>query len=384
MSVTDSVYKLFAVCPPGLEEVLRGELEALGLPGYVFPGGVEFSGCLSHLYKVNLWLRTASRVLVRVCRFKAADFSTLVQRVQRYPWELYLHHADTLRIRVSTRACRLYHTRAVAERVLKALEARLGRPFRLDSSHEDIQDPSQPLLVVRGHRDHFVISVDSSGPHLHRRGYRLVHSKASIRENLAAGILLLSKWKWSEPLIDPFCGAGTIPIEAALMAAGMAPGAQRGFAFQYWRNYDPVLWEGLKKASMEGIRSLEGLEIMASDLSGEAVKACLQNADRAGVSRLIKIQRRSAARISPLDAKGLLVTNPPYGRRVRGRGSKGEGAYEILDHLLTRKLKGWRWAVLCPKSRLAKFQRRSRLAAILSNGGIRVGLWVGPPPQRPL
>ncbi len=372
-------YRFFAVSPPGLERIVLKELKELGLPeGHILPGGVEFPGGLDALYRANLWLRSASRVLVRVGSFRAKDFKTLVERIERYPWELYFHHTDRLKIRVSSHACRLYHTGALAERVLSGVEHRLGRHIRPDTRHADIDDPSQALLLLRGERDRFHLSVDSSGPHLYRRGYRKAHSKASIRENLAAGLLLMAGWTGNEgeALLDPFCGAGTIPIEAAMLSRRIAPGIHRGFAFQFWKNHDSCLWNRIRKEAMESGKRHSGFPIMGSDISRDAVEACLENAERAGVSECIQFEHRPVTRVPRMPPPGLLVTNPPYGKRVKGAG--GGKVYKMLDGLLEGALRGWRWAVLCPEGRSGRLQKKSSRAAILSNGGIRVALWTGP------
>ncbi len=370
-------YNMFAVSPPGLEQVVLRELTDLGITGgRMAPGGVEFSGGLDALYQANLWLRSASRVLVRVVGFRAVDFKTVVEKVGRYPWELYLHHTDMVKIRVTTHACRLYHTGALAERVLAGLERRLGRDIMPDSGHSDIEHSSQALLVLRGSHDRFQLSVDSTGPHLHKRGYREAHSRASIRENLAAGILLLAGWAGKEALLDPFCGAGTIPIEAAMLARGIAPGIHRHFAFELWKNHDPGLWAGLRKEAASMVRPVPDFPVMGSDISARAISVCAENAERAGVSDAVRFDSRPVAEVPRMSPPGLLITNPPYGKRVRAAG--GESVYAQLDRLLAHALSGWRWAVLSPGRPYGRMRKKSRNLTRLSNGGIRVMLRAGP------
>lgn len=219
-----------------------------------------------------------------------------------------------------------------------------------------------------------VVSIDSTGPHLHRRGYRMAHSRASIRENLAAGVVQLSGWDEKVPLVDPFCGAGTIPIEAALIASGRPPGMQRGFAFQYWKDFDGSLWEALRREARQGVRDTPGVEILAGDISGKAVEACMENAERAGVSHLVRVERCRAAGLHLPGTRGIIVMNPPYGRRMRRPAGKGRGALREIEGLVRRLSgSGWRWAIVYP----GPVPGGSKALATFSNGGIRVGLWFG-------
>src|SRR6476661_1282703 len=226
--------ELFASTALGLESIAAGELKSVGVRGKQETGGVAFSGDLGRLYRANLWLRTASRVLVRLGRFHASTFYELERRSRKLPWTEFLPREGTVNVRATCRKSRLYHSDAVAARVLGAIAAAAPAGIRVqqsragageDGDEELVDEPgSSQLFVVRIVHEQVEISADSSGELLHRRGYRKEVAKAPLRETLAAAMVLASGWRRSERLRDPMCGSGTIPIEAALIARNIAPG----------------------------------------------------------------------------------------------------------------------------------------------------------------
>src|SRR5574338_23347 len=228
----------FAVTAPGLDALTARELTALGLPVTdTEPGGVSFEADVDGLARANLWLRTASRVLVRVAEFHAHSFAELERHARKVPWDDFLAEGARPVFRVTSKKSKLYHQDAIAER----LERWIGR--------EASDDASEQLFIVRVHRDRVTISADASGELLHKRGYRLEAGKAPLRETLAAAMLLAIGWDGSVPLVDPFAGSGTIPIEAALIALGMAPGAGRAFAMDRWTR---LAGNGVAAAAVRG------------------------------------------------------------------------------------------------------------------------------------
>jgi len=340
--------KLFAVCAPGLETFLTHELEQLGLsvPSTASAGheggGVEFQGSLRDLYRANLWLRTASRVIIRLGEFRAAAFPELRRKAGRLPWESYLAPGQPVAIRATCEKSRLYHSDAVAERVAGALADRLGRPAPLVKFNEEAAVDLPQLIVVRLVHDQCTISVDSSGALLHRRGYRQAVAKAPLRETLAAGVLMASGWDMASPLLDPFCGSGTLPIEAALMARNIAPGGKRRFAFMDWPNFEAAMWSAL----LVGARPTSPLPpIIASDRDAGAIEAAQANAERAGVADCIEFSCRAVSAIEPPPGPGWVVTNPPYGVRV-SRSRDLRNLYAQFGNVMRDKCSGWRVAVL--------------------------------------
>ncbi|MGH7719742.1 MAG: THUMP domain-containing class I SAM-dependent RNA methyltransferase, partial [Gemmatimonadaceae bacterium] len=267
-----SELRLFAVTAPGLQEIAAGELRSLGMAVTgVEPEGVSFRGTPADLYRANLWVRTVSRVVARVGEFHARRFDELERHARRQPWERFVRAGAPVRLRVTCRKSRLYHSDAVAERVAAAIAFRTDgdaasgagrgvpdaghRGSGRGSSERDGQgegdeargddDALGQLVIVRLLRDVCTVSIDSSGALLHRRGYRLAGARAPLRETLAAGTLLASGWPGNVPLLDPLCGSGTIPIEATLIARNIAPGARRGFAFMQWPDFDNRAWASL-------------------------------------------------------------------------------------------------------------------------------------------
>lgn len=372
----------FAVAAPGLEGLTLQELQNLGLlgPGQGSrsdaEGGVSFSGGLEELYRANLHLRTVSRVVVRLGNFYAAAFSELRKKAGRLAWERYLTPGQPVRLHVTCHKSRLYHSDAVAERVAGAIGDRLGRPTpALKPAESDAERPPQ-LILVRLVSDHCTISIDSSGALLHRRGYRLATAKAPLRETLAAGMLLASGWDRASPLLDPFCGSGTIAIEAALMAKGIPPGAKRRFAFMDWPGYEGQLWQTLLEEARPEMAG-EAPIIQASDRDAGAIELARANAERAGVADAIEFACRAVSAIQPLPAPGWVVTNPPYGLRVGGNKDL-RNLYAQLGNVLRRSCSGWQAAILCSDQRLLA-QTGLKLAPSIRtvNGGISVTLGVG-------
>ncbi len=377
----------FAVCTVGLEPVLARELGELGvrtirpqgesLPPSQEPidgeGGVEFQGTLHDCYRANLHLRTASRVLVRLGRFYADTFSHLRRRAKRLPWEDFLSPEMAVVLHVACHKSRLFHTGAVSDAVIAAIQARLGQPPPpAEAKGKDSHDRRQ-LLIVRLLENQCTIAVDSSGPLLHRRGYRLATAKAPLRETLAAAIVLQSGWDRSSPLLDPFCGAGTIVIEAALLARKIPPGIQRRFAFMDWPNFDAAMWDGIV-AEAKTPQAGKVPSIRASDRDAGAVQAARENARRAGVEKAIEFSSRAISAIEPPKGPGWVVTNPPYGVRL-GTGKDLRRLYAQFGNVLQAKCAGWHIAVFCSRSDLLRSTGLT-LNPILEtrNGGIKVKL----------
>src|SRR5438045_4649521 len=305
---------LFAVCAPGLEPVLASEMRALGLPGRALAGGVEVAGGLSEAMRLNLWLRTASRVLLRIGEpFRATTFPELVRKASALPWERFLRKDTCAAFRVTCRKSRLYHSGAVAQRLHAALEARVGfRISRVESTGEEAPADAQ-LFLARFDHDVCTVSVDSSGALLHQRGWRGPQAKAPLRETLAAALLLGAGYDGEEPICDPLCGSGTIAIEAALIAMRRAPGIARSFAFQRWPEHSARQWEHVVSEARKRERPLAA-RVEASDQDAGDVAPNHGNAVRDRVEIAV-VQRRLAD--LPADAaNGLLATNPPYGVRV--------------------------------------------------------------------
>jgi len=359
---------MFAVTAPGLENVCLQELQQLEFnDSRAVPGGVEFSGGLRELYLANLWLRTATRVLVRVGTFRSRDFPDLFRKTRSLPWGRYLRTGVELSASVTSRHSRLNHTGRIGETVVEAVAKTLGT---LD---EDSQAGAQHL-VVRLENDECLLSIDSSGERLHRRGYRLETAHAPLRETLACGILELLGWNGEESLVDPLCGSGTFPIEAALLAANRPPGAERRFAFMDWPHYRAGLWQALLSEAQREQKQVS-VSLRGADRDPTALEAARRNGERAGVNDEVEWLERDCCDWPLQSGSGLVVCNPPYGTRLMDSGGLHE-FYRRLGDSLQQRFSNWRWAVLCPDAALIQSTGLSlRLVATLSNGGIPVGLW---------
>lgn len=396
-----SRFEIFASTAPGLESIAAGELKALGIRGRQEIGGVAFSGDIERVYKANLWLRTASRVTIRMGRFHASTFFELERRAKKLDWAQFLPPSGAVRLRVTCRKSRIYHSDAVAERVL-GLITRLApgakyidpTPSEDDDSEPDVpaesasvdaaperRNPLTPsqLFVVRIVHDECEISADSSGALLHRRGYRQEVGKAPLRETIAAAMVLASGWKDTGPLLDPLCGSGTIPIEAAMIARGIAPGLKRNFQFMDWPAFDSSKWTSLVAAAHSSATG-RSYEIVGADRDAGAIGAAWRNAQRAGVADNVRFSESalsdSIATIVTADGKdGWILTNPPYGIRIGGAGDL-RNLYAVLGSALDTAT-DWRLGVLTSDSALIRQSKVSFVPRFsTSNGGIPVAFWV--------
>lgn len=372
---------LLVVCTPGLEKITAAELESLGAVGLVgIEGGVELRGTLEDVQRTNLRLRTASRVLVRLGRFPARDAGQLERGCARLAWQSWLAPGRAMSVRVSCHRSRLNGERTVRERVLRAAAACLGwRPALVSLADAERSDDPPQLVVVRVVDDTCAISLDSSGALLHRRGYRLATAKAPLRETLAAGILLASGWDRSGPLLDPFCGSGTIAIEGALLARDLAVGRDRRFAFMHWPGFEARAWQRLRLAALDTGGDHTSPIILGSDRDAGAIAAATANAERAGVAGIVDLSHRAVSAIEPPAGPGWVVTNPPYGVRTGAGGvSPLRNLYAQLGNVLRARCPGWQVALLCSDPALARetglrFDSQLRLV----NGGLKVTLWRG-------
>ncbi len=353
------------ICTPGLEFVTGAELERLGLrPKPAGPGTLSVAMTARSLYAANVWLRTATRVVVRLATFRSTDFRHLQERAAEIDWTPWLAEGVAPRFRITATDSKLYHTQAVAQRLHQVV----GPP--------SIGEPEQ-LFVVRIDRNTVTISVDASGEPLHHRPWRTDLGPAPLRTTMAAALLLGVGWDGTTGLCDPFCGGGTIPIEGALLAAGLPPGGDRSFGFQDWPSFEPGTWASVR-GEVEARRTPAtdpGTEVAihASDRDPDAVAAARANAERAGVSDLLKIDQRVVSHLPALGDRGLVATNPPYGRRV-GDGAL-DGLYRRFGAVVRERLPAWDLALVCADRRLAARADRDLVRkARFRHGGLKVEL----------
>lgn len=367
---TSAPLDVYVVCLPGLEPLVVAELVALGVPRpRPGRGGVSARMTLRQLYAANLHLRTATRLVVRFAEFTATTFAELESVARTLAWDDWVLPGWPVTFRVTSHRSALHHTDAIAERLHRAAD----RPPPVDGDDRDVA-----LLVVRVDRDRFSLSVDSSGEPLHKRGWRVEVAKAPLRETLAAALLLGTGWDGSTPLVDPFCGSGTIPIEAALLARRRAPGAGRGFAFADWPTFRPGTWASVTGEAIDLERPGGSVPIVAADRDAGAVAAVQANAERAEIDDDVEVRLASVSDLAPPagGAVGSVLTNPPYGVRIGG--GELRNLYARAGQVLGQRFAGWRVGMLVADERLAGHAGLA-LEPVLrtTNGGIDVTLLAG-------
>ncbi len=373
----------FAIVAPGLEALALAEARALGLPAELQAGGggIAWRGELRSVLVANAGLRIASRVVVRLATFEARSFAELERHARQIAWASVVTPGSAVRFRVTCKKSKLYHSDAVAQRLADAVTRTIPGVRAEGASGSEDDTPSADdaqLFVVRLHRDECTVSADTSGALLHRRGYRQATAKAPLRETIAAALLAASGWDGTTTLVDPLCGSGTIPIEAALRARGLPPGAHRTFAAERWPGVSRTLGDRVRAELAEGTRPALSARVVGSDRDAGAIEAARTNAVRAGVAGDIDLSVRSlSAAEFPPERLGWVVTNPPYGVRV-GDADRVRDLWAQLGHVLRDRARGWRVALLSPDPALER-QLRIPLSVVAqtTNGGIPVRLVVG-------
>ena len=357
--------KIFIIVAPGLENICAAQLQQLITePLELDHGGITFSGNLNDIYRCNLWLRCASRVLVRMEEIKCRDFPTLYQKALRLPWGRFIRPDRKFSLRVTCHSSRLNHSDRIATTMANAIKKSLG----CSNAGTDTSLPEQ-LIFVRFDNDNCTISIDSSGDLLHKRGYRQHSTSAPLRETLAAACLMSCNWNGNRPLHDPFCGSGTIAIEAAMIAANIAPGLQRQFSFMHWPGYRHGLWNSLISMAKKEIQTDVAVTISGSDTDSSAIHAAISNATAAGVDHFIRFSMQDAFAAAPAASGGFMLCNPPYGERLHSNHSPAQLLTQ-LKKLITTYPHSWEGAALLPDSASNK-----TAIATFSNGGLAVKLY---------
>lgn len=313
------IYELIAPCHFGMEAVLKREILDLGYEiSLVEDGRVTFIGDDEAICRANVFLRTAERVLLKVGSFHAETFEELFQATKAIPWEEYLpQDAKFWVAKASSIKSKLFSPSDIQSIMKKAMVERMKGHYKTEWFQEN--GSSFPLRVFL-YKDEVTVGIDTSGESLHKRGYRTLTSKAPITETLAAALILLTPWNKDRILVDPFCGSGTFPIEAAMIAANMAPGMNRSFLSEDWKNLIPrKCWYDVMDEANDLVDATVKVDIQGFDIDGEIVKAAKQNAGAAGVDHMIHFQKRPLSELSHPKKYGFLITNPPYGERIEDK-----------------------------------------------------------------
>ncbi|MGE5664875.1 MAG: THUMP domain-containing class I SAM-dependent RNA methyltransferase [Deltaproteobacteria bacterium] len=332
--------RYFATTSKGLEDVLAGEIAALGGEEIaVAAGGVGFAGDAALGLRASLWLRTANRILLFLAEFPAVTPDDLYEGVNAVPWPELFSVGRTIAVDATVRDSGITHSRFAAQKakdaVVDRFRAAVGTRPDVDPSSADVR------INVRLVRDACTLSLDLSGESLNRRGYRADPTEASLRETLAAGMILLAGWDGRVPLVDPACGAGTIPIEAALVATNTAPGLLRkAFAFRNLADFDGKVWESLLSEARGLAAEKWRGRIAGSDLSRGAIRAARENAGRAGVAGRISFEVRDIGDLAPEGPPGIILCNPPYGVRMPTTPD-ADSFYRAMGEVLKKRCRGW-------------------------------------------
>jgi putative N6-adenine-specific DNA methylase len=345
--------RYFATCGRGIEPVLADELRDLGAadvePGR---GGVSFRGDLALLYQANLWLRTAIRVLRPILEANVSSPDELYDAVRALDWSQYLTPEHTLAVDCNVRDSHITHSKYAALRVKDAI----CDQFVERCGKRPSVDVEQPMIGLNLHvyRNRAVLSLDSSGESLHKRGYRPIQTRAPLNEALAAALVLLTGWRGDRPFADPLCGSGTLAIEAAWIALRRPPGLTRKrFGFQGWMDFDIGLWTELRDEARRGVGRTLSAPILAADARGDAVSFAINNARAAGIGHLLRFDKRDVRDFQPPPGTpGVLLCNPPYGERI-GEEKNLFALYRLLGEVFTERSQGWTAYVFTGNPRLA-------------------------------
>ncbi|OCR02655.1 RNA methyltransferase [Oscillatoriales cyanobacterium USR001] len=343
----------FATVARGLEAIAAQELEQLGAqevkPDFT---GVYFAGDRALLYRVNLWARTIFRVLVPISNFPCYDQDMLYREVQKIDWEEYLTPDRTLAVDCTGGNEKLNHTHYTALQVKNAIadrqRANFGKRSNVDTKNPDL------LINIHIHKDHCILSLDSSGGSLHRRGYRPAVGVAPLKETLAAALLEMAEWSPDLPFLDPMCGSGTLPLEAGLKALNIAPGLFREkFGFMSWQDFDEALWDELwEEAENSELSELKAI-VAGSDRDLEMLNQARTNAQQAGLKDKIKLALTDLSELEAPADRGVIICNPPYGERLGDAKELGD-LYQMLGDIFKQRFKGWNAFILTGNKELAK------------------------------
>ena len=365
MNNTDK-FEIFLAAPPGLEEMLCAEVRSKGFNSpKVVPGGVTIRGNWSDVWRANLWIRGASRVLARLASFKVLQLSDLKNQARKVAWSAILRPDVPFRVEATCRKSRIIHSGAAAERIELAIQQTLGAPLSPEAD-----------VIVRGRIEHDIctLAIDTSGELLHKRAHKEAVSKAPMRETMASLFLRQCGYEGTEPVVDPMCGSGTFVIEAAEIAARLNPGRSRHFAFEQLANFDPAAWQRMRSADS---RRSPASRFYGSDRDAGAVAASQANAERAGVADFTEFRQGTISElVAPEGQPGLVIVNPPYGARI-GDKTQLTSLYRALGQTLMNRFSGWRVGLITTDQTLARATGLPFLphTAPVPHGGLRVTLF---------
>lgn len=347
----------FASCPRGLETILLGELNALGVQeASVVDGGIKYESSTEIMYRANLSSRIATRILYRIANGTYETEDDVYSAALNVQWTSLFDLSKSLKVSTTGVKCPLKSLDFMTLRIKDAICDQFRSQFDA-RPNVDIRDPDIRIHLYLN-ATHFDLYIDTSGQPLYQRGFRKSSVEAPIRENLAAGILALSGWKSGEPLLDPMCGSGTFLIEAAMIAFNQVPGLKRSFGFENWKNFDSALLEKIKSEYQAQIKPLGFSKIYGSDEDLRAIRVAKTNLEQAGLKIAVELSCQNFNDIKAPSKEGVLITNPPYGVRI-GEDENLAKAYPLWASTMKKKLSGWRTYFLTSDLRMPKLMRLS-------------------------
>lgn len=363
---TPRQFEIFLVVAPGLEPALAEEARDADFAGAAaVEGGVAFTGGWPEVWRANLVLRGATRVLARIASFRVMHLAQLDKRARKVPWRDFLSPDVPVEVEATCRKSKIYHAGAAAQRIATAIKDELGAP---------VVENAPVRVLARIEDDLCTLSIDTTGESLHKRGHKEAVNRAPMRETMAALFLRQCGYRGTEPVLDPMCGSGTFIIEAAEMALGLLPGRSRSFAFEHLPGLDRAAWQTMRRPSAP---QQTELRFRGSDRDVGAVAMSRENAERAGVAAITDFRELEVAELTPPDGPpGLVIANPPYGTRLGDKRAL-QALYASLGKVLKARFKGWRVGIVTADAGLAKQTGLPFLPPERSvlHGGIRVALY---------
>jgi putative N6-adenine-specific DNA methylase len=320
-------YDLIATSAMGLEALVAKEVRELGYECQVDNGRILFQGDEKAIAKSNLWLRTADRVRLKIGEFKATSFDELFEKTKALPWERFLPENAEFPVSGKSVKSKLFSVSDCQSIVKKAIVERMKKHYKKEGWFEE----NGPLykIEVALHKDIALLTIDTSGSGLHKRGYRVAQGEAPIKETLAAALVMLTNWTPDRPFADPFCGSGTIPIEAALMGQNIAPGFNREFVSENWDWIPSSVWDEVRMEAEDLANYDQPLDIIGSDIDHRLVKIAQENAFEAGLGELISFKQMRVQDFTTTKQYGVIVGNPPYGERLGEKGAVQKMYHEM-------------------------------------------------------
>lgn len=378
-------YNLIATAAAGIEALVGKELRGLGIECQIENGRARFQGDLTTIATANLWLRTADRVKIIVDEFDAYSFDELFEKVKAIPWEDYLPMDAAFPVAGRSIKSKLYSVPDCQSITKKAIVERLREVYHRPARVPLPETGALFQLEVALLKDHVVLTLDTTGPSLFKRGYRLEKGGAPLKENMAAALVMLTNWRKDRPFYDPVCGSGTLCIEAALLGHNIAPGFNRDFACESWDWFEPEVFEEVRAAAEQAANYDIELDITGSDINGRMIEIAKANAEEIGLGDSIRFKQQAVKDFKTEKEYGVIVANPPYGERL-GEEEQVRALYQEMG-VVFRPLKTWSKYILTSDLAFEEFYgAKATKKRKLYNGALRTDLfqyWGERPPRKP-